>query len=363
MSSPMKILLLDDALEMSQDQDRLLQMIGEWVKDKTIEPHLVCRTGSALADCVEALHVPVHRFSSFNVFNPFVAMGIKKLARDAQGIVSQKTNVALASWLMKHNPHISHTLLHWADQAELSSKEKTYYCKADAIVCATKELATRLEAQLQGKPVHTVDLALPNDTCIRKKARNDGRFVFINISQLQEGRGHTQLFEAMALLQDMEDLPPWEVRVVGTGPLFEQLLKRAQELGVAHRLACLGQQNHKEQLSLADALVAPDTVSISTNLILKEAWCSGVPVIASSVGVFAELLHNKDNGLLVAADNPVTLAAAMLRCIQDSNLRDQLVTNGFTALQQYTTPHMAQQLFSIIKSAQKDQAVSTNEQA
>jgi len=59
-----------------------------------------------------------------------------------------------------------------------------------------------------------------------------------------------------------------------------------------------------------------------------EALASGRPLIASRVGGIPEVVHDGENGLLVAPKDPAALAAAIERLRGDSELRERLSRNA-----------------------------------
>ena len=56
--------------------------------------------------------------------------------------------------------------------------------------------------------------------------RSNDRFIFVAAGPLNPAADHASLLQAMACVQTMsiDDLPEWEVRIVGEGPLFGALL-------------------------------------------------------------------------------------------------------------------------------------------
>jgi glycosyltransferase involved in cell wall biosynthesis len=70
------------------------------------------------------------------------------------------------------------------------------------------------------------------------------------------------------------------------------------------------------QLARADIVVAPSRGEW-TPLVLMEALAAGVPVVASRVGGVADVVHDRESGLLVASEDPSALAAAIAELAAD----------------------------------------------
>jgi glycosyltransferase involved in cell wall biosynthesis len=58
---------------------------------------------------------------------------------------------------------------------------------------------------------------------------------------------------------------------------------------------------------------------------------AGLPVVTTAVAGIPELVRNGETGLLVPPDDPVALAAALARLLEDRLLRDRLAAAGRAA--------------------------------
>ncbi len=131
--------------------------------------------------------------------------------------------------------------------------------------------------------------------------------------------------------------PETEFIFVGDGPLRADLQKRARQMGVAGRMAFLGTQRDVASiLRRCDILVRPSLLE-GMPLTVLEAMACGLPVVATPVAGTAELVRQGENGLLVPPGDPSSLAQAILRLIEDPELRRaqgrsgrRLVTSGYS---------------------------------
>ena len=197
------------------------------------------------------------------------------------------------------------------------------------MTCPTPEMLEQLtSAGLPPDKIHLLPFGLDATRFPPHRPREDGRFVFLVLAPLRPESGLSVLIEAMSLIREMEDLPPWEVRIAGSGPHFRTLLDQAVQFKVESRLAILGDQDPAVLLPDCDALVAPSLESDAEALAVKQAWASRAPVICSSVRSNADLVRDKQDALLTPVGNPVALAAAMVRCILEPPLRERLAEGG-----------------------------------
>ncbi len=75
-----------------------------------------------------------------------------------------------------------------------------------------------------------------------------------------------------------------------------------------------------------------------------EAMASECPVLASEVGGLAEVIKDRQTGLLVPPGDPAALAAGLLELLQDSSLRQELARNARAAVcQNFDIKQVAQQ--------------------
>ena len=211
----------------------------------------------------------------------------------------------------------------------------------DAVVCAGTELAGLAHAN--GVPDAKIRVILPaarpaapGRACSAfLDAHPRERFIFVAAGALTPAADHAGLIQAMAYLQTMgiEDLPQWEVRIVGEGPLFDSLLESAGKLGVLDRLSLIGGQDRRVFLEAADAALCCDSEGRGSVSVILDAWSCGVPVACTALAAHRDLGEDKTSVLLSSPANPVALAGAMLRLMQEPSLRERLVAGGHAALE------------------------------
>lgn len=114
--------------------------------------------------------------------------------------------------------------------------------------------------------------------------------------------------------------------IVGDGRERAGLEKLDIELGTnAHFVGSM--ENIAPVLEKSAVLVLPSREE-GFGLVLLEAMNVGVPVIASRVGGIPEIVRHGYNGILVEKENPEELADAILKVLNDGELRNSLVRNA-----------------------------------
>src|SRR5581483_7522569 len=94
----------------------------------------------------------------------------------------------------------------------------------------------------------------------------------------------------------------------------------------------------------ADVYCAPNTGAESQGIVLLEAMAAGTPIVASNIEGFADVVSHKSDGLLVPPEDVEALAAALLKVIQDQDLRESMGRAGAAKAERYSWEHVSQRV-------------------
>ena len=227
------------------------------------------------------------------------------------------------------------------------------YDTAERVICGSGVIAQKV-MRASGAPPGKICIippsarigAYPERAYPKRAERNTGRFILCMPGALEEGRGQQILIQAMAALWQVEDLPPWEMRLIGEGSLFHSLLEEARKLGVVDRLAVLGGQDLREMLPQCDALLLPSGEAVYSS-VLAAGWTVGVPVVCPDLPACREMTRHEENALFFTPDNPQALAAAILRLIREPDTVLGLVRGGRAALTSLNEERMTERCFEL----------------
>jgi colanic acid/amylovoran biosynthesis glycosyltransferase len=154
-------------------------------------------------------------------------------------------------------------------------------------------------------------------------------FTMASVARLVPMKGLDIAVAAFARVR--AELPDARYVVVGDGPERAALEAQAAQLGVADAIAFEGERDNataQALLAAADVAVLPcrrdsegnrDGIPVS----LMEAGHLGVPVVSTTVSGVPELVEDGVGGVLVAPDDDVALAAALLRLARDREQRER----------------------------------------
>jgi len=120
--------------------------------------------------------------------------------------------------------------------------------------------------------------------------------------------------------------------------LRRRLEELAASLGVEGAVEWLGTRpDIPEILASLDLLIAPSTYPESFGRSLIEAQAVGVPVVASRLGAFIELIEDRVTGLLVQPRHPTELANAITRLLRDPGLRERMAQQARRRVERHFT--------------------------
>jgi sugar transferase (PEP-CTERM/EpsH1 system associated) len=141
----------------------------------------------------------------------------------------------------------------------------------------------------------------------------DDAFVIGSVGRMDDARNYTTLVEAFLRLISCPHASHGRLRllIVGDGPMRAECQAMLERAGAGHRAWLPGERLDKAQLMRAmDLMVLPALAEGSGNVLL-EAMATGLPVVATSVGVHKELVQPGLTGILVPPMSPDVMAAAI----------------------------------------------------
>lgn len=149
----------------------------------------------------------------------------------------------------------------------------------------------------------------------------------LSVGRLVEKKGFDDLLHATARARR-----PFQVVIVGDGPLRAQLEALVARLGIAGRVRMVGSLDHRATLAWyerADIFslacrIAADGDRDSMPVVTKEAMAAGLPVVSTTAVGVPEMVDDGKTGLLVPPSDPDALAAALDRLAGDPVLRREM---------------------------------------
>jgi glycosyltransferase involved in cell wall biosynthesis len=177
------------------------------------------------------------------------------------------------------------------------------------------------------------------------KRRGDGSFRVLYLSNLLPEKGVGDLIAALRELG--EETRFWNVRLVGeaTGEATESLLQEIGGLPDGSAAVELIGPRHgvakRSEYAWADAFVFPARQDEGQPLVLLEAMCAGLAIVATRQSGIEDTIDDGVEGLLIGRRDSVALAAALTSLARDVRLRDAL---GASARRRYERSYRPERL-------------------
>jgi phosphatidylinositol alpha-mannosyltransferase len=187
--------------------------------------------------------------------------------------------------------------------------------------------------------IDTRAFALPAD-------RTGSRIVFIG--RTDPRKGLRVLLAAFARLPDGVTL-----ELVGVSEDWLRRMSPKLPPSLTRRICARGRVSDADRarlLAQADVLCAPSLEGESFGIVLVEAMAAGVPVVASAIPGYVDVLP-PSCGRLVPAGDPTVLAAALAGLIADADLRVALGAAGREEARRYDWSRVTEEILEVYEEA------------
>jgi glycosyltransferase involved in cell wall biosynthesis len=145
--------------------------------------------------------------------------------------------------------------------------------------------------------------------------------------RLSEQKGVCFLIEAVSIL--IESFPKIKLLVIGDGELKSDLEKLTEELKITNKVIFAGfRSDIHELLQIIDIYVLPSLWE-GHPLVLIEAMAAEMPIVATDIPGNRETVEHGHTGFLVPQKNPQALANALMKFIENEDLRKSAGLNGY----------------------------------
>jgi glycosyltransferase involved in cell wall biosynthesis len=152
-----------------------------------------------------------------------------------------------------------------------------------------------------------------------------------NVGMIRPDKGQLELVKSVPLV--LKKRPDARFVIVGQGT---GILKRGinvrnaiDRAGLADKIIMAGYRWDTPGVYAAcDMIVIASLRTEASPIVLREAFASGRPVIATKVGDIPEIVRDRENGLLIEPGNTQALASAILEFISNPELAAHCAANG-----------------------------------
>ena len=207
------------------------------------------------------------------------------------------------------------------------SYRKRIYALADVVVGVSKGVARETKEFFQLNEVKAVQNGIDIEEIIEKSEKANGvpheyfqqdLPVLVSVGRLHVQKGYSYLLEAFRIVNETAEA---RLIIVGDGSLKKELRLKAESLEIDDKIALVGETEPYAYMRHSDVFVLSSLYE-GLPLVLLEAISLGLPIVSTDCNYGPnEVIETGENGLLVPVADPEKLASAILKLIQDKELR------------------------------------------
>lgn len=244
----------------------------------------------------------------------FIAVLVKRLSRRKIEIVC----TSHGSDLFRLNGHFFRWLLRWivarCDALTVVSSAMQRHCQKNNILCR----------QIKVIPM---GIDIKGRFKVRGKEK-DARKGALFVGRLVEKKGILDLLEAVKILRNQG--VAIDLTVAGSGPLFSKCKKQVTGHGLTKQVTLLGAVGKSDLPALyqKNKICVVPSVQEGLGLVIVEALASGCVVLASELPAIHDVVDDGVNAIFFQAGDPVSIANALKRVMEDEELCAKLSNNA-----------------------------------
>ena len=350
----MTIILLDLGKELRGGQRQVLYLALALRDAPGFDPLIAAPKGCPLLREAQGLGLPVFALPPARWQEPLALWQLARFARTLPRPLCIHTQDARAAglgsmltWLLPHALLVHTRRVSYPVSPGLRGAK---YRRAHAVAAVSAETADALIAGGVARDRVRVIHSGIDPARYSPAQPHAGPFIFMTVGALTEQKGYEVLLQAAALLAaDTANLPPWRVRIVGEGPLEQELRRLCAELGLQDLVEFCGRLDSTTVLPLADAVLVPSVGGEGSSATIKEAWAVGLPLICSDLPSNLELAVPNKNALVFANRDAADLARNMAALLRDPTSAKSLCEAGAEDLKGFTHTRMAQSYMQLYR--------------
>lgn len=204
--------------------------------------------------------------------------------------------------------------------------------RASAVRCVSQRLKRQLinDFGVDEKKITIVPVFANTGNIKQAIKTRRNNFVFLTVGRLAPVKNIGLQIKAMA--EVVKNYPNTELWIAGDGLEKSNLKSQNSKLKLENNVKLLGWQDNPEEFySQADAFLLTSNYE-GWGMVIIEAANYGLPIIMTDVGCAGEFIENEKSGLVVPINNQAKLEEAMIRLINDDNLRKNLAEGALSAI-------------------------------
>jgi glycosyltransferase involved in cell wall biosynthesis len=172
------------------------------------------------------------------------------------------------------------------------------------------------------------------------------------VTRLSPQKGPLDFVRAAALI--LQAQPDCYFLMVGEGPMHDEVVTLATQLGLAHRLVLTGLRRDVPELMAAFDLFVLSSLWEGLPRVLPQAMASGLPIVATATDGSAEAIIEGVNGFLVPPGDPAALAQRVITLLNDPIQARRMGAAGQARVAEFDVYRMVEQIAQLYRELLKD---------
>lgn len=217
--------------------------------------------------------------------------------------------------------------------------------KARAISCVSQHLANTVKRYTHNTQVHIVPNVVDTDTFYYKPdLTRYAKLTFLAVAHWSPPKNPFYFTEALQQLSNKQVLPPFQLHLVGTGPLADEIKRRNYTFEIVFKGNLSPADLSKEMNSCHLFLHGSDFETFS--VVIAEALASGLPCVVSPVGIAREVI-TEDTGC-IAGNDPKDWEKKISKCVGNSYSNLKISTSVKEMFSQNTVARAFKELYETL---------------
>ncbi|MBA4319474.1 MAG: hypothetical protein C0412_13820 [Flavobacterium sp.] len=218
---------------------------------------------------------------------------------------------------------------------------RSTYKFATGIIAQTSRAAEIIRKKTKARNISVIPNAV---TFINSETKTKKKQI-VTVGRLSKEKGHIFLLNAFSQINNKE----WTLHIIGDGPQRNLLVEGAHILGINDRVIFYGHlKDFSKILGESEIFVLPSVYEGFPNALVE---AMSVPLACISTDCIAgpsDIISNGINGILVKQEDPVDLAEAIKKLIEDAELRARLSNEAFKVRQTFKFDVIAEEYLKFV---------------
>lgn len=185
-----------------------------------------------------------------------------------------------------------------------------------------------------------------------KKTNQQEEVQLLFVSRLMLQKGVDTLIKTCKILKD-RGINNFKLTIVGEGHLKNLMFSLIEQYGLKEKINFLGWKDLEELPDVfrsADIFILPSVMEGMSSVTLQ-AMATGLPIVASRVLGFEEILEENINGLTAEYNNAEEFADQIERLIKSPELRQKMSQNSLAKSKRFAWENIARQYLKLYDAA------------